>query len=268
MSYAYEIYDVFTTTAFWGNPLAVFKAADGLSDEEMQTIAKEMNLSETVFIFPPEKAGDHRLRIFTPTVELPFAGHPTIGAALALKAADQTGMTLEVIAGIIPIDYHQGQAVLTSPVIPKQIAAQISPDIAAELLSLPSTAIVSVAAADGGVPFTIIKVSDRAALSQCQLSLTVWQDHLSHSLAPHIYLFCRVESQQTLHTRMFAPATGISEDPATGGAAVAISALLDPGQYEIHQGEDMGRPSLLHLTVGDSIRLGGAAIKIAEGRLL
>jgi len=266
----YELYDVFTSEAFSGNPLAIFREPVNIDSNAMTSIAKELNLSETVFVLPPSDGGDHRLRIFTPNVELPFAGHPTIGTAIAIHAADphRKTLALETNAGLVTIEYRSQSAFLTAPVMPQKIDPPIDSAAAVKLLGLDSRDVLGVQAADGGVPFTLIELANRNALSECVLSLPVWRNQLMHTAAPHVYVFCRPDEPTVLNARMFAPAMGIEEDPATGGAAVAIAATLAPGDYQIIQGVDMGRPSEISLSIGETIEIGGSAVKVGEGSML
>ena len=289
--------DVFTDRVFGGNPLAVFPNAAGLNDADMQKIARELNLSETVFVLPPEEAGQtFRVRIFTPAVELPFAGHPTIGTAIVLA---ETGVlpggapwniVLGEGVGPIPVSITKTVeglpfATLSSARMPEMVAEVPPPSLLARLLGLPEGAVTAAglppAAYSAGVPFTIVPLASREALSAARLDVGVWQEHVAARAAPHIFAITMPDWKQgrTVHARMFAPAMGIPEDPATGAAATALAGYLAHGQrlmngdaaWTIHQGEDMGRPSLIRLEARteagllQEIRVGGGAVIVSRG---
>lgn len=292
--------DVFTDRMFGGNPLAVFTDAAGLDGATMQRIARELNLSETVFVLPPDAPGEtRRVRIFTPGVELPFAGHPTIGTAIVLA---ETG----ALPGSAPWDIVLGEGVgpipvritrtpaglsfaeLSSAKMPEPVAEAPPPALLARLLGLPEEAVAAAglppAVYSAGVPFTIVPLASRAALSAIRLDLTVWHEHIAGTPAPHIFAVTAADWAQgrTVHARMFAPAMGIAEDPATGAAATALAGYLAHGQgltdgqaaWEIRQGEDMGRPSLIRLEAVaeggrlQAVRVGGGAVLVSRGSFL
>lgn len=268
MDLEYEFWDVFADRPYRGNPLAVFADALALTRDAMGRIAGELNLSETVFIRRAEGANAFAMRIFTPQTELPFAGHPTIGAALCLRARGAVGggLVFHLKSGETPVAFEEGRAFLTAPLTPAQIALECDRAAAARLLGLSEPDIRKLAGVEAGVPFTAIELASREALARAELSSPVWRERFAASPGPQIYAYW-VETPERLHSRMFAPAFGIEEDPATGGAAVAMAGLLPPGRYEIRQGEDMGRPSRLELIAGDPVRLGGAAVRIGAGAL-
>lgn len=304
----YILADVFTDRPFGGNPLAVFPRVAGLVTATMQAIARELNLSETVFVFAPDRPDvTCTLRIFTPGAELPFAGHPTVGTALVLdavgaladapnvrRAADgATEIVLGEGVGPVPVRITPAgasgpaRAVLTSPRLPAKVADAPPPELMARLLGLPAEALAGAALpASGwsaGVPFLFIPLKDRAALSRIQLDGATWAAHLKASAAPHIVALTMADpaNGRELDMRMFAPAMGIAEDPATGAAAVALAGFLAARQrlpegtarWSIRQGEDMGRPSLIELdadiAVGAlaAVRVGGGAVIIGRGEL-
>lgn len=298
--------DVFTDRIFGGNPLAVFPDGRGLDDSTMQRIARELNLSETVFVLPPETAQEtRRLRIFTPAMELPFAGHPTVGTAIILAETgelDGNGpwdIVFGEKVGPIPVRIATAPdaapnaatanapmtATLSSARLPTAIDGVRDPAILAALLGLPVTALAQAdlppAAYSAGVPFTIIPLASRAALSAIAFDVGVWRDHLADSLAPHIYAIALEDSAHGRHVsaRMFAPAMGIAEDPATGAAATALAGYLfdqqrpaaDRTVWEISQGDDMGRPSTILLTADraanglSAVHVGGRAVIVSRG---
>jgi trans-2,3-dihydro-3-hydroxyanthranilate isomerase len=300
--------DVFTDRPFGGNPLAVFPRVANLATATMQAIARELNLSETTFVFPPDRRGvTCSVRIFTPGSELPFAGHPTIGTALVLegvgaladapnvrRAADgATEIVLSEGVGPVPVRITRSagggaaSAVLTSPRLPARIGSPPPSEALARMLGLPVEALAGAALPaagwSAGVPFLVIPLKNRAALSRIQVDTGVWAAHLKGSETPHIVAlsFADPAGGRDLDIRMFAPAMGIAEDPATGAAAVALAGFLAERQrlpagttrWQIRQGEDMGRPSLMDLEadlaggVLTAVRVGGTAVLIGRGSL-
>jgi trans-2,3-dihydro-3-hydroxyanthranilate isomerase len=286
--------DVFTDRIFGGNPLAVFPDGRGLDDSTMQRIARELNLSETVFVLPPETAQEtRRLRIFTPAMELPFAGHPTVGTAIILAETGELegdgpwDIVFGEKVGPIPVRITSAPmtATLSSARLPTAIDGVRDPAILAALLGLPTTALAQAdlppAAYSAGVPFTIIPLATRAALSAIAFDVGVWRDHLADSLAPHVYAVALDDPGhgRRVSARMFAPAMGIAEDPATGAAATALAGYLfdqqrptaDRKVWEISQGDDMGRPSAILLTADRSanglsaVHVGGRAVIVSRG---
>jgi trans-2,3-dihydro-3-hydroxyanthranilate isomerase len=267
--------DVFTDRRFGGNPLAIFPDARGLSSETMQQIASEMNLSETVFIVRRDESPIPLLRIFTPKVELPFAGHPTVGAALFLAeqagADGSTAITMETKAGLLKarIVMAQGQrhARITAPEAPYGGPAP-SAESCCAFLSLPDDALAfEPVAYSAGVPYTIVPLKSRALLANASPDLAVWHAQLKGCWAPAIYAVTMDdwEAGQVVHARMFGPGVGVLEDPATGSAAVAVAGWLAERQrleegerdWLIHQGDDMGRPSRMTIT---AVRASGATV--------
>lgn len=284
--------DVFTETPFAGNPLAVVLGADGLSATQMQTIAREFNLSETIFVMAPrDPAHTARVRIFFPTAEIPFAGHPTIGCAILLaKEAHQgdfqTTITLEEKAGLVPVAVSRKgdriTAELTAPVLPYPAGG--TPDVAllAAALDLAPSDIGphSPGTHEGGPRFLYAPIRSLAALARAR----VVEPHWSRLIAAHgvdsAYLYAPGEDCD-YRARMFSPTAGIPEDPATGSASAILAAqLLANGampdgttRLTLHQGVEMGRPSTLGLTIEAAggaltrVRIAGSAVRIGEGRL-
>ncbi|MET0747893.1 MAG: PhzF family phenazine biosynthesis protein [Rhizobium sp.] len=303
MARSYSVYDVFTDSKLAGNPLAVIFDADGLSDAVMQSIAREMNLSETVFVC---KAGNPAysasLRIFTPARELPFAGHPTVGTAIALAERNHAGQggeldlvcVLEEKVGPVrcAVRLRQQQASFAEFDLPRK-SQQISlaldkPGIAAALGLQPSELgfenhAVSIWSA--GVPFLLVPLRDIGTTGRVEFDPHLWEKtvpFVDGALAS-AYLYCRgtVNHTAKFHARMFGAGMGIVEDPATGSAVAALSGAihhfdkLPDGHHPviIEQGVEMGRPSLIHLHIdvaGGEIanaRIGGQAVRIASGTL-
>lgn len=303
MEYRYQLADVFTERLFGGNQLAVFLDAAGLTTEQMQAIAAELNLSETAFLGRPTGPdGSRPLRIFTPKVELPFAGHPTIGTAFAMAWAGllhpdgaETSIVFQEGAGPIAVrvawsDGAPKAATLTVDG-PGEEGPAPHPDDIAAVLALRAEKIgidgaagpLEVGTFSLGVPFTFVPVRDRAALAQAQVDLPSWRERLAESWAPHLYLFTddAEGAGVDFRARMFAPAMGIAEDPATGAAASTLAAYLastagiadGTTRWEIEQGIEMGRPSRLtiaaHVSGGAlaAAEVGGTAVKVGDGRM-
>lgn len=302
MRYRFLTTDVFTDRIFGGNPLAVFPDGQGLSTEQMQRTARELNLSETVFVLPPENP-DHtrRLRIFTPGAELPFAGHPTVGTAIVLASIGEvpmqgaeTRIVFEEGVGPVPVLIRAEGGV---PVFAQLSAAKLpeagppAPTTAeiAELLSIDPGDILAGDDApenvSAGVPFLFIPVRDRAVLARCRMRLDRWDALLAGhpGVPPGLYVFSRAPELPGSHfrARMFGPGVGIPEDPATGGAVAAFGGYVGARaperdgtlRFAIEQGFEMGRPSLLHLEVDKrdggitAVRVGGGAVLVSEGTM-
>ena len=297
----YFLLDVFTDQPFSGNPLAVFVDPEPLSDGQMQRIAAELHLSETVFVWSPARAGrPWRTRIFTPATELPFAGHPTVGAAFLLaslglvdSANGHIDLELEEGVGTIPVTVavDEGGVPVTAELVvprppvrvetarPEDLASVIGLDVSDLHVALP------VRGYSAGIPFSVVPVSDEAALRRARVDSSRWEALVAGSGAPHLYVVTPVADvgapQQQWRARMFAPAMGIAEDPATGAAAAAFAGYLAEVDSDrtfrsvvIEQGVEMGRPSVIRLTMrsaSDSgsatVRVGGPAVVIGNGTL-
>ena len=287
-SFAFTTVDVFTDRRFGGNPLAVFPEADGLTDAEMQALAGEFNLSETTFVLPPsDPANTARVRIFTPRAEIPFAGHPNVGTGwvLATRGLDRDGgLSFEEAAGLVRVEVERaGHAVTGTRIAAPQplhvedgpaapLAAACAGLDAADLVGPPMIASV-------GLPFTHVPVSPEAlARAAPDISAFGAFARSDPRLATRSSLYLYVRNGQDVRARMFAPHSGIYEDPATGSAASALAALLlhldggDALDIAISQGIEMGRPSLLHAGArreADDIRawVGGGCVPVMEGRV-
>jgi trans-2,3-dihydro-3-hydroxyanthranilate isomerase len=291
--------DVFTDRIFGGNPLAVLPDARGLDAAQMQRIAREFNLSETVFVLPPEDpAHTRRLRIFTPAQEIPFAGHPTVGSAVVLAAigeialaGESTRIVFEELAGPVPVTIRAAAgrpsfAQLTAPVAPELRPAPALDAIAAMLSLAPaelSAAAGLPAFVSCGFPLLVVEVAGRDALGRARLDMARWQDLLGAAWSREVYLISRAsaEPEADFQVRMFAPAAGIVEDPATGGAAAALGGWLGLREtpadgvfrHLVAQGLEMGRPSRLEVEVEKragklaAVRVGGAAVLVSEGTI-
>lgn len=292
---AYEIWDVFTDRLHGGNPLAVIPDGRALSTAQMQSVAREFNLSETVFVLPPQAAGHTaRLRIFDPAQELPFAGHPTIGAAICLAAWGEVfdvtvgaRLVLEEGVGPIPCEVSregrswQASFVTTAPF---RRHHRVDAATAAACLGLPESAIRSDAhppvMIDKGLPFAVAELVDAAALDAATADLPALR-RANTAFPPPAGDFAIAAYVRTggaaVSVRVFDPLAGIPEDPATGSLAAALAAHLcdlagAPVTLEITQGVAMGRPSRIHASAlgpdGDGpVRIAGRAVRSMAGRV-
>jgi len=296
MKRRYVITDVFTHTKFSGNPLAVVLDAQGLSAHQMRAIASEFGFSETTFVLPPtDPKHTARVRIFTPSREIPFAGHPSIGTAFVLaQKAVASGKLLpdllvfEELAGLVPVSQLKEKGVVTGAelVVPEPLTrrSQVSAERVAACLSLTAQDVRVDAhepqVASVGLPFLVVELASRDALRRCVPNLVAFREVLPLDGAVSIYAYTRdVDRQEAgmhgdIDARMFTPR--MTEDPATGsatGAAVALIAEIR-GQSElalrIAQGVDMGRPSVLLASVSahdgaSQVRVGGHCVSVMEG---
>jgi trans-2,3-dihydro-3-hydroxyanthranilate isomerase len=289
--------DVFTDRQFGGNPLAVVPDARGLTSGQMQAIAAEFNLSETTFVLPPQDAANTaQVRIFTPRAELPFAGHPNIGTAFVLAGAatsaarPATGDTMifEEKAGLVRIDLlREGSAVTGARLAAPQalsVGENIASEIVASACSIAETDIDTRAhqpcVASCGIPLVFAAVTSRAALAATQPRTEIFAEHVPTTLATGIHLYVEAATPVAdIEARMFAPLYGVTEDPATGSANVALIALLATLRAEldlrlerrISQGVDMGRPSLLIASAEKragkviAAHIGGSCVAVMSG---
>lgn len=293
----YAVLDVFTSQSLAGNPLAVVLDSDGLDDAAMQAIAAEFNLSETVFVLPPQHpAHSARVRIFTPVLELPFAGHPTVGTAilLALERFDGTGMregiiVLEENIGAVRCGVRLKQAgaygEFDIPVLPDKPYAIGERDLIAAAIGLEPSEIGfenhKPMRCSAGVPYSFVPVRDLERLETCRVVSRAFEEVFGEHGA-YIYTRETLSEANDFQARMFAPAHGVVEDPATGSAAAAFAGIVTlfdtPSsgvtRYRIEQGQIMGRPSLIELEleienkVLSAVRIGGYAVVVARGELL
>lgn len=301
MSHRFETFDVFTDTPMAGNPLAVVYEADDLDDAAMQAIAAEFNLSETVFITEPRgRDADWGVRIYTPKEELPFAGHPTVGSAiaLALKAGGEPGTrkryVLEETVGDITADARinsttHGSARFFLPRLPERVGDIPTPERLSEAFGIEPDCFLNTPLEMGvwsaGVPIGIIPVRYADDLGRIQLNLPAFEAVFGGDKPIQAYLVAKASSTehtQDWRARMFAPHLGIMEDPATGGAAAAFMGLLaergglPDGEtaLSVYQGIEMGRPSLLRLVLKlengqlTDAMIGGDAVLISRGELV
>ena len=292
--------DVFTGTRFGGNQLAVIPDARGISDDDMQAITREFNFSETTFVLPPtDPTFSRRVRIFTPGKELPFAGHPTVGTAHVLAAlgeipltGDETRIIFEEGVGPVPVlirsvDGRPVFAQLQAAKLPEIGPPPPSRAVLAEMLSLDKNDLpggdFAPQAISCGVPFLIVPLRDRRAVSKAKLRLDRWEQTLASYWAPEIFIFAREAERpgSQIRARMFGPGVAVMEDPATGSAAVSLAGYLaarDPLRdgtltWVIEQGFEMGRPSILHAEADKAngavtaLRVGGETVIVSRGTL-
>jgi len=292
--------DVFTDRRFGGNPLAVFPDATSIPEQALAGIAREFNLSETVFVYPPaDGKNTRRLRIFTPAEEIPFAGHPTVGAAYVLAATGaiplqdgDTSIVFEEGVGAVPVRLRSENgkpvfAQLTAAVLPQIGPPAPGRSVLADMLSLEATDILggmtAPPAVSCGLPFLIVPLRERAAVARARVRTEHWESGLKSYWAPQIMVFSRDGELpgSDLHARVFVPGLSVPEDPATGSAAAALGGYLGARDaraegtlhYVLEQGFEMGRPSRLEIEVEKhagaitAIRVGGACVMVMEGSL-
>ena len=279
---AYEIVDVFTDRPYAGNPLAVVFGAEGLATEQMQALAREFNLSETVFVLPATQVGaTYRARIFTPVEELPFAGHPSVGAAVTASRRglfEPGQVTQECGAGVLPIEVTEGGAILTGGM--PTLGPELDPEPLLEMAGLAAGDHVGPAprVAGCGLEFPFLPVHPEA-LARAQVDSIAARRYGIE----HVSVFSWDAPTQTAYARVFVPGLGVPEDPATGSAALGLgvwlvaSGLL-PGDrrssYTVRQGVEMGRPSSLACTVtaaGGTVlgaTVAGQVMAVARGEIL
>lgn len=293
--------DVFTSRKFAGNPLAVVMAAEKLTTEQMQTITREFNLSETTFVMAPDNpAHTAKVRIFFPGGEMPFAGHPTLGTAVLLAelrnkpgCSLQTEILLELKAGLTPVRVsriaERITGIFTAPIIPFRADAAL-PSVAdvAKALNLDPADIGfgkhGIASLQGGPRFFYVPVNTRAALEKSQVREPYWSEMIKPMQgvdAAYIYTPGGDNPHTNFRARMYAPTGGIPEDPATGSATALLAAQLLTAEnlgdgshgWNLEQGYEMGRPSDLRLEADvkagklTAVRVGGAAVRMSEGEI-
>ena len=292
-TFSFVTVDVFTDRRFGGNPLAVFPDAQGLSDGEMQSLAAEFNLSETTFVLPPtDAANTARVRIFNRTAEMPFAGHPNVGTGWVLAGlgrARDGRLRFEEIAGLVEIEADGTGTVTIAAPQPLSLAQEMAADLVAGCVGIDAGDVVVAnhrpVIASVGNAFVVAEVTG-PALSRAAPDLARFK--AAHEVFPHLgprrlplYLYARDGRKgdvTRLRARMFSPLSGTIEDAATGSAATPLAALLlslgreREARYDITQGVEMGRPSLLACTArrtADGIRasVGGGCVPVLKGEI-
>jgi trans-2,3-dihydro-3-hydroxyanthranilate isomerase len=300
MQLTFYTLDVFTNRRFGGNPLAVVLDADALSAEQMQTITREFNLSETIFVMKPENsANTARVRIFFPGGEMPFAGHPTVGCAVLLAemkykagCSFETEIRLEENAGLVPVKVSRiggiPRAQFTAPVVPFAVDIPLpSIELVAKALSLELGDIGfeshSIGVHQGGPRFFHVPLKSREAVARCVVAEPHWSQMITALGVNNAYVYARGgdNPKTDFRARMFAPTGGIPEDPATGSATALLAAQLLKAEalkdgthkWQLEQGYEMGRPSDLFLEADVNqgklvaVRVAGQAVKVMQGTL-
>ncbi len=301
MKLQFHTLDVFTNRKFCGNPLAVVLGAEALTTEEMQTITREFNLSETSFVMKPDNpANTAKVRIFFPGGEMPFAGHPTLGTAVLLAelknksgCSFETEIRLELKAGLTPVKISRiadrVTGMFTAPIVPFQVDVKL-PDVAevARALNLDVSDIGfdghGLASLEGGPRFFYVPVKSRAALEKSAVREPHWSSvlkPLSGIDAAYLYTRGGASSSASFRARMYSPGGGIPEDPATGSATALLAAQLLKDEklsdglhvWNLEQGYEMGRPSDLRLEADvksgklAAVRVGGGAVRMIQGEI-
>lgn len=286
--HAYHLLDVFTDKKFGGNQLAVFLEGQDVPENLMQTIARELNLSETVFVLPPEDKNNHfKLRIFTPMQEVPIAGHPTVGTTYLLHRENKIQVgnwRLEEGVGVIPVSIDENGVVKMTQPIPQFGMVYQDRKTIAEMLSIEESGLhpeYPIQVVSAGVPFVYVVVKDLKAIQQVKLRIDIWEKVVQDK---HIFVLTSETALpgSTVHSRMFAPVLGIPEDPATGAACGPLGCYLvqyglvspaDAQKVISEQGFEMGRPSLISIEIDgqpgeiSGVRIGGSSVYVGEGAI-
>ena len=265
-------YDVFTDRPYGGNPLAVIPESPALPRAALQAIAREFNYSETTFVLPPEDpAHTARVRIFTPTMEVPFAGHPIIGTAVALaEAGAGPEMVFELGIGPVSVTAAGGAARFETDATLTTLSEPAVADVAACLALSPDQIVGAPSQVSLGLPFVLAEVGGPEALAACTPTIDAFRRaSVRYPADLDFAIDAWHRDGETINARMFAPLDDITEDPATGSAAATLSAHLGDGAYVIRQGEAMGRPSRIETKVKDGkVAVSGTAVRIMEGRIV
>ena len=296
MKYRYYICDVFTETRFGGNQLAVLPEAVGLSTQQMQEIAREFNFSETTFVFPARAGHTRHVRIFTPAREIPFAGHPNVGTAFVLASAGEFGeikssltVTFEEEGGLVSVTILEagGKVASCELTAPQSLSfgKTLPVELVAAAISIDSKEIVTKThgpqVASVGLPFIMVELRDRSVLERARISMSGFEALAAEDVMPDVHLYTRGTDGFDIRARMFAPLSGVPEDPATGSANCALAGLLahysqdsnGSFSWRIAQGVEMGRPSTLIARaekkdgVVQTTRIGGATVLVSEGTI-
>jgi trans-2,3-dihydro-3-hydroxyanthranilate isomerase len=273
---AYVICDVFTDTPLAGNPLAVFKDAREIPEDHLQALARELNLSETVFAYPPNAGGHARIRIFTPGHELPFAGHPVLGTAFVFAASqDDDEIRLETGRGVIPIRIERAGGRPAFGWMRQPLPSAEPFESTAALLAALGVerSVLPVELYDNGVRHVYVTLPDEDAVARLQPDIGALA-----RIAGDCGVNCIAGRGRRWKTRMFAPGVGVAEDPATGSAAgplvvhlVRHGLLAFGDEIQISQGAELRRPSTLHAKASgsngrlDSVEVGGSAVIVGRG---
>jgi trans-2,3-dihydro-3-hydroxyanthranilate isomerase len=294
--------DVFTSSAFGGNQLAVFPDASGIPEDALIQITREFNFAEVTFCYPPANpAHTKRVRIFTPAREIPFAGHPTVGTAIALFLLGEAGaqksgaakLVLEEGVGPIPVTVRSSPGAAAFAQFSTARLAEVGPpvpsnDVLAEVLSIAADDILSAPMAaqnvSCGLPFLLVPLRSVDAASRSRVRMEKWEAALKSAWAPDIFLFAKdpAGGDAHFHARMYGPGVNVPEDPATGSANACLAGYLAARsaqkdgtlRWTVDQGVEMGRPSRIEIEADKSagavtaIRVGGNAVMMTEGSLV
>jgi len=289
--YKYYICDVFTDKRFGGNQLAVIPDASGLNTRQMQQIAREFNFSESTFVFPPETGHTRKVRIFTPTREVPFAGHPNIGTAFVLATCGEIDVAAETIfeekAGLVAITLSKSaDGMLTCELKAPQpfcLGKTLPVELLITAIGVSGEEIVTDThppiVASVGLPFLMVQLKDQSALEKAGIIVAGFDRIAALGVMPDIHVYVQSHDDFDIRARMFAPHDGVPEDPATGSANCALAGMLchfhenksGSFQWRIAQGVEMGRPSILQARAekksGEvlSTWIGGNSIMVSEG---
>ena len=277
----FVVCDVFTDRPLAGNQLAVFPEAGAIPERRLQPLAREVNFSETVFVYPPVAGGTARVRIFTPASELPFAGHPVLGTAVVLgRERGLNEIVLETGRGRVPIRLEPGVGAATFGRMEQPVpSVGAFPRTDALLAALGvARSELPVELYDNGVPHVYVALPDPAAVAALRPNLAALAAVTIDAELPVVGVNCFAGSGRTWTTRMFAPADGVPEDPATGSAAGPLACHLArhgripwDKEIEISQGAAIGRPSILFARAEGSrdrierVSVGGSAVVVATG---
>ena len=293
MEFQFYVIDVFTDKQFQGNQLAVFPSAAGISDENMQKIAKEFNYSETTFVTSTDDKNIRNVRIFTPESEVDFAGHPNIGTAMLLarigELTDEKQIHTifrEKVGDIaITINFDNSKPITAELSVAKIPEEKILPSLEqiSKVISLEPTDVLQPIAFSCGLPFLFIPVLSLEKIKKASLNHDEWKKQISDLHVHHLFLFtAETENPEyDFHARMFAPALGISEDPATGSAVAALSGYISKfleknnGEftYVVEQGFEINRPSIIEMSFSqknqkiESVKIKGNAVIFSEGKI-
>lgn len=296
MKLKYYICDVFTDRRFGGNQLAVLPDARGLNDTQMQQIAREFNFSESTFVFPPDQGHTRKVQIFTPSREVPFAGHPNIGTAFVLASCgelgdfdDSTDIVFEEKAGLVGVSIcRSDQGKISCELKAPQVfsSGQVLPaEMVASAVSLSVSEVVTDThppmLASVGLPFVMVELRNLSALQKARVNADGFELIAARGVMPDIHLYIQSHGKFDIRARMFAPHDGVPEDPATGSANCALAGLLghfhpsESGMFNwrIAQGVEMGRPSLLQARAEKmdgkvvSTWIGGSSVMVSEGHI-
>jgi len=275
-NHRFRIVNVFAESRLSGNPLAVIEDASGLSEGEMQQIALQFNLSETTFVLPSADA-DARVRIFTPTFEMPFAGHPTLGTAHVLRSLGRAGdaLRLHLNAGVIPV-VAQGDVWTLTANVPTQRAYEFTPAQLAQALGLQENDIAGEPLwMNAGVEQLIVPLTNLDAVARARPQPDAFTAHCSNAREAQAYVYAFDGATRVISRYFWGHGSMIFEDPGTGSACANLGGYLlangarVPFRYEVRQGVATGRPCVLHLSVGadNRIHVGGRVVEVMQGEL-